>query len=337
MDRLAYEGAVQRAGVFAELPAILSEAGVDPREIFDNSGISLADLRFDTRLPLTQILTCFNNASTQLNCPHLGLLVGSRFVFDIHGPIGRLMRAAETLEQALVDFVTWQQGYSTAAVVYLNRVSGGVAFGYGCYVRSAPGLRQLYDCILAVACRMVSGLTDDCVRPAEILLSQRRPQDTQPYMTYLRAPLRFDQPQSCVIIDQDALRFPLPNRNAAVRREALTELKDLLAKFNPTTATRVAHQLKPLLHMGVPELDVLANNLGLHPRTLRRHLKAEGTTFEAIRDKVRLTLACELLEMTDLPVGAISDAVAYSTQSAFLAAFRRWTGTTPTLWRKQQA
>lgn len=332
----SYDGAVQRAGVFAELPAVLSEAGIDPREVFDGTGISLADLRHSTRVPLASILSTFHAAALRLGCPHVGLIVGARFTFEIHGPIGRLMRSAETLEQAIFDFVTWQQGYSTAAVVYFNKAGDGAAFGYGAYDRTSPGSRQLYDCVMAVACRMISDLTQDRVRPVEVLLSQRRPDDVQPYLKHLKGRISFDQPQACVILDRDALRTPLASHDPLAHREALDELEALASRVIPNTSTRVAHQLKPLLHIGDPELGAVAAALNLHPRTLRRRLKAEGVTFEAIRDKVRFTLARELLDMTDLPIGAIGDAVAFSTHGAFLAAFRRWTGMTPSAWRKER-
>jgi AraC-like DNA-binding protein len=74
----------------------------------------------------------------------------------------------------------------------------------------------------------------------------------------------------------------------------------------------------------------------MSPRSLRRHLDAEGLSFEAVRDDVRFTVARELLEMTHLPIGEISAALAFASHSAFDQAFRRWSGTSPTAWRRGQ-
>ncbi len=77
-----------------------------------------------------------------------------------------------------------------------------------------------------------------------------------------------------------------------------------------------------------------ARVLGMDPRVLRRRLAAEGTTFEALRDEVRFVVAREYLSLSDLTILEISDALAFGTHAAFSRAFHRWSGTTPTHWRK---
>lgn len=91
--------------------------------------------------------------------------------------------------------------------------------------------------------------------------------------------------------------------------------------------------LRPLLLMGHARMDEVAGRLGLHPRALRRRLRAEGTSFEAIKDEVRQRAARELLRLGDLSIGDIAATLDYATPSAFVHAFRRWTGTSPGVWR----
>ena len=71
------------------------------------------------------------------------------------------------------------------------------------------------------------------------------------------------------------------------------------------------------------------------PRTLRRALAREGTTFEAVRDTVRLKMAQDLLAMSGLPIGQLALTLDFATPSAFIHAFRRWTGETPAAWRQR--
>ena len=79
-----------------------------------------------------------------------------------------------------------------------------------------------------------------------------------------------------------------------------------------------------------------AEKLGLHPRTLRRRLADEGLTFRGLRDELRFSIACELLEMTDLPITDISEAVAAASPGNLTSAFRRWSGMTPSEWRRRR-
>jgi AraC-like DNA-binding protein len=98
-------------------------------------------------------------------------------------------------------------------------------------------------------------------------------------------------------------------------------------------SAQVRHLLRPLLLTGHMRMADVAERLGMHPRTMRRRLRAEGTTFEAIRNEVRQVAARELLRLGDLSIADISATLDYSTPSSFVHAFRRWCGTSPGLWR----
>jgi AraC-like DNA-binding protein len=75
----------------------------------------------------------------------------------------------------------------------------------------------------------------------------------------------------------------------------------------------------------------------MHPRTLRRHLAREQTSFEELCAALRFDTARELLDLTDLPVSEISTALAYASPSVFADAFRRWSGLSPTAFRRREA
>jgi AraC-like DNA-binding protein len=82
-------------------------------------------------------------------------------------------------------------------------------------------------------------------------------------------------------------------------------------------------------------MDEVAATLAMHPRTLRRHLAKQQTSFEALSNATRFEMAKELLDLTDLPISEIGTALAYASPSVFADAFRRWSGLTPTEWRRR--
>jgi len=57
---------------------------------------------------------------------------------------------------------------------------------------------------------------------------------------------------------------------------------------------------------------------------------------EPIKDAVRFAAARELLSLTALPVGEVAMAD-FASPSAFIHAFRRWSGTAPGRWRELRA
>ena len=120
------------------------------------------------------------------------------------------MRRAPTLQQALDDFVSWQPGYSSGAIVYLIRLGDEFAFGYGTHDQVSPGTVQLYDAVVAIGLRMLHELSDGQVRPDEIRFSRRPPDDLAIYNRLLKAPLRFDQHQTCIVLNASDMNMRLP-------------------------------------------------------------------------------------------------------------------------------
>lgn len=77
----------------------------------------------------------------------------------------------------------------------------------------------------------------------------------------------------------------------------------------------------------------VARGLSLAPRTLQRHLAASGQSFRQIQDQILHELACDLLRTSDLSVARIAARLGYADPANFTAAFRRWNGKSPSLYR----
>ncbi len=74
----------------------------------------------------------------------------------------------------------------------------------------------------------------------------------------------------------------------------------------------------------------------MHERTLNRRLEAEGTNFRHELEKVRYAVAQQLLSATNANLSEISVSLGYADSSAFIHAFKRWSGVTPALWRARR-
>jgi heat shock protein HslJ len=194
----------QRVGPLVELPGLLRDLDVDVDAVFEGSGVSPGSLSPDLRLPfpdLLDLLDLLERAARISGFPHIGLLLGLRFdVTSHHGLIGALMQTAPTLKQALVDFATWQPGYSSGAIVYLNRLGDEYELGYGTYAVSSPGTRVLYDLVAGVGRCMVRQLTGGSVGPIEAHFTHGAEEDGAIYGRLLRMPARFNQPRTGVIL-----------------------------------------------------------------------------------------------------------------------------------------
>jgi AraC-like DNA-binding protein len=74
----------------------------------------------------------------------------------------------------------------------------------------------------------------------------------------------------------------------------------------------------------------------MHSRTLNRRLNAFGTSFQALVDAGRFEIARQMLADSAMEVTQIAASLDYADASAFTRAFRRWSGTTPAVWRAKR-
>ena len=84
----------------------------------------------------------------------------------------------------------------------------------------------------------------------------------------------------------------------------------------------------------MPELNEVATQLDVHPQTLRRRLSSEGTNFKEIKNQLRRDTALHFLGKQGLSIEEIAYRAGFSESSAFIRAFKGWTGVTPYSYRK---
>jgi AraC-like DNA-binding protein len=319
------------------LGALLAELGVKFATVLDRVGLSVGDIRPDAFIPFAKAIRILDEACAATGRKDIGLMLGLRQSLESLGPVGVVMRHADTLGEALSVFAALQNSNSTGAVVYLMQADRDVILGYGIYDGSAPISPQLYDLAMAVGCRLLTELTQGAVVPEEIHLSHSGSRDPTFYSRLGRFPVLTGQIQTGLLLPPASLAFPLPEANRELHKASLTRVKALMGDGSNDTAMQVRHVLRPLLLSGHGGMDAVAARLGIHARTLRRRLVAEGTTFDAIKDEVRFAAARELLLLSALGIDDIAATLDYGSGSAFVHAFRRWCGISPGQWRRARA
>lgn len=81
------------------------------------------------------------------------------------------------------------------------------------------------------------------------------------------------------------------------------------------------------------DLDQVARALALSKRSLQRALVRHGSSFQAVRDRVRLAHAEHLLRDADAKVSGVARDIGFASAGHFIVWFRRHRGVTPGLWR----
>jgi AraC-like DNA-binding protein len=325
--------AMQRAASLMQLPSLVAGLGVGMEEVLAGTGVTPDQLRPDAFIPYSAFLAILDNACRVTGRTDIGMELGQRQTLAALGPLGDAMRHAATLGEAIAAFAAFQIGNSTGGAVYLIRTEQDVILGYGVYDQSVNASAQIYDMVLAVGCNLLAELTRGAVGPAEILLSRAAPGDPLPYQRIGRCPVRFGQAQTGLLLTSSSLAFRLPEADTNLHDKARARLASALEESRRDLSGHVRHLLRPLLLAGHGSMVDVAGRLSLHPRTLRRRLREEGTSFEALKDEVRYAAARELLMLGALDVADIALTLDYASISSFVHAFRRWSGMPPGRWR----
>ena len=121
-----------------------------------------------------------------------------------------------------------------------------------------------------------------------------------------------------------------------VRRALKHNLQSAETNGHPDLIEDVRQRLRAEMPSGRCSADAVAGHLGIHRRTLNRHLKAAGTGFRTVANEVRFEVARQLVADTDIPLAQVSAALDFSEPAAFTRAFQRWSGVSPSRLRSQQ-
>jgi AraC-like DNA-binding protein len=155
------------------------------------------------------------------------------------------------------------------------------------------------------------------------------------YEAFFGCPVRFEAPHNGLRLSRRALDTPLDgadaNREIHFRTVAERYECDRLAVGN--LSERVELLFMQRMAFGEPAVDEIANLLALSRRTLQRRLLEEGSSWRQATDAARLRVACRELSNPSRPLHEIALLTGYADTRAFLRAFRRWTGLTPTTYR----
>lgn len=209
--RTDFGNAPQRLAALVGLPALVQEFGLPFAEVL--RGFPLSESHFgneDSSLPYGLLCQIMEWAATLTGCPHIGLLLGSRYDHRCMGLAGQWMQNAPTLGAALTGFIALQPSATRGATAYLQRTGEHDILGYGAYDRAALGHVQNYATVIPMGFNLIRALTGGEATVVEVLFSFRKPRNVRPYAEFFGVPVHFDQPQTGIVLSRDSLKLPIP-------------------------------------------------------------------------------------------------------------------------------
>jgi AraC-like DNA-binding protein len=331
--------AVVRSSVLRGFREVVAGAGGDAEELVTRYRIPVTALdREDVLVGLAGYGRLLEGAARELACPDLGLRLADHQDLDTLGPVALAIANAGTVGRALEYVGRFLHVHSPAlSLARIPDPEGDpqvAGLRYSVAGVSGPPAPQGADLALAMTHRALTSLVGGSYGLRGVHLAHVPPVPPARYERVFGVPVQVGRADPVLRLGRAVFPTPLRAGDPAVRDIAVEYLSMRYAAPGANVTPATARVVERLLPEGPPRVAAAAAVLGLHPRTLQRHLAAEGTSFEAVVDDARRRAAHALLTAGDLPMSRVAALVGLSEQSALTRCVRRWYGTTPTALRR---
>ncbi|GGZ45566.1 AraC family transcriptional regulator [Streptomyces subrutilus] len=267
--------------------------------------------------------------------PHVGLRVGALLRPAGLHVLGHVVLTSASLADAARAAVRYHPLVSQAGTVGLIRGAERSRLRYRPTVGPDAMHPQQVEAIVTAMVTAARWVAGDGWAPVSVAFAHPRAGSPEPYARVLRCPVVFGAAEHEIVLanaDLDRPRVPCdPELNALHRAYADRLLRELTTSVPLRERVRQWLEHAPLDGSGPAEPS---KELHLSPRTLRRVLREEGTSWRELLDGARHARVRRLLETTGLPLDRVAGAVGLSGATALVRAFTRWEGVTPGAYRR---
>lgn len=338
------------ATVYASLPAtimLFAEGLGVPREaLLHASGLSEQELQdadelvaYDALIGIWQLLLrTFPGRA-------LGLEYAAVVPLSVFGALGYALAHCPTAQDALQCYLRFSRLLDPYIEVDLHPAGSRVqvCLDHEPRVRAMPEVMEMLVAAMhRHAKELVFGPNSDGPAALQVCFTHEASHPAQTYAAFFGdVPVVFGGAYNGIEFEAALLDMAMPLADPGLGRHLITHLEQQLRAVasapDLSFAQRVCAQLEGGLAEGVSQQEEVARRLNISVRTMQRRLREEQTSFQKVLEHVRQRQALQLLAQTGLTVQEVAYMLGYSEPRAFHRSFRRWTGLSPSLWRRQNS
>lgn len=319
---------------FADLAAALQKLGADVPRLAAAAGMPQwpAD-DSEERISTTPILRLFDLAAQALDDPLLGLHAGA--LSETRGPLFYLLLSTRPVSQGLRLFARFASLPLDAQSIKVEISDGLVELRMEFSDPAIVGNHHAVDYIvgenLQSLRRAIPGfqLTSSTLMHPEI-----GPAGETAHV--LGCPVEFNADHNVLRFSESILQATPAAPNPAIAEQIEKFSTLLIDRIAPSSfRDRTIDTIRMLLAAGSSSnRSAASKRLHVSERTLQRKLELESATFSELHDLVRAEVSRALLQNRDLKVESVARSVGFAEVASFSKAFARWTGSSPTAYRR---
>jgi AraC-like DNA-binding protein len=325
---------LMRSQLVGPLLALLRERGIDVdgiarRFALPEGAVGAAELA----LPVGKLCAIFDAAERAAGDPCLGLRAAAAFPRGAWGLAEFCSRSSPSVREGLRRIARYAPLCDDLTIVSFTEAPGGGTLEHR--VRNQPlGLGRLgNEFLIATILFQLRAVAGPSCSPERAWFTHPKPGDLDELgRTLGTRRLAFGAPSNGMFFTPPALDMPIASSDPALLSVLEAYAEEAVAKRQRAgrPSGDVRGGIGAALRAGrAPNVEGVARALGLSARTLQRRLSEEGTSFQREVDAVREELARSYVLDGATSLDDVAASLGYADPSAFVRAFRRWTGMTP--------
>ncbi len=305
--------------------------GVTLESLLHNTNIALTDFtQINNNLLFEQYLTLITNARTLCKDPTYALVLGEQFYINHDGILScRVMSSDNAL--AAMELLTQYQNLFTELLEFSLDVNDDYAiFSIVEKVPLGEALPHFVEYSYSVLCSLAKFCLANNKMQVELEFSYDNPCKGDEFETFFANPVRFNCSANRVIIPKSTLvqSVIFSDKQSAIENEKLCQQHLQQVRSEQKVIQDVKKAIRSLPFDKV-SLEVLAQQLCMSTRSLRRHLQGQGVSYKTLLENERKRIALNRIEQQDISIDKLAELLGYNNASSFSRAFKRWFGISP--------
>lgn len=292
-------------------------------------------LAAQTLLSPDELLRLLFNLDATLSAPDTAFMLGADWLPGHYGHVSHALLRATHLRQAMDILIEYQTSLSPLLVPHLliqrDQHDGGDGLAVLYWTDTGvPASQRVFvtDMMMAAVSGMSRWLSGERL-PWQFHFNRTQSAHPEQYAVHLGSDVRFNAYLDAMCLPLAWLERPWPRGSAVAVSASLAGVdaadrrRGLMSALYDWLWERVRLS---------PTLEHASKAFGVSPATLKRHLAAHGTHFQAELDQVRAHAIWPLIQR-----GCDNEQIAawlgFHDANNFRRSFKRWTGLPPSHWR----
>lgn len=330
---------VVHARVLRFFPDLVAELGGDLQAMLWKAGFGSGALsEVEPAISYRQMVHLLELAATELDCPDFGMRLAKRQSGSMFGPLGFAMRYSRTFGEALDYACKHSYAHSLAVHVWLRHFPSvkHVFVGHDILLDRMPNKGQAIEQMLLLGHLAAMELTGGRAQVRRVHFRHQPVSSLKAYRQAFGCDVHFGQNENGVTFSYEDLACAITDPDAKAYAAVTAFIDREFTRRHPPLHAQARGLIMQRVWTGECSNEHIAADLNLHPRTLHRRLKAEGTSFQQIKDEVRGDIMLYYLQQTDLDFAAISEKLGFAEQSVMTRSCNRWFSVSPTRIRAER-